>query len=175
MKSKFSKTWNSSKQPRKQRKYIANAPHHLKRKLLGCALDKPLREKHNRRSIEVRKDDEVKIMRGKFSKKQGKVLIIDVKNSRVQIDGINRAKKDGEKAPVWFHPSNLKIIRLDDTDNRRMNKKAKATTATKETKPAESKKDAPIKKLADYKKVDTKETKEDNSKQTKPKEDKNAS
>jgi len=133
MKSLFNKSWNKSKQPRKQRKYIANAPLHLKRKLLGCAHDKPLREKHNRRSIEVRKNDEVKVMRGKFSKKQGKVLIVDVKNTRVQIDGINRAKKDGEKAPVWFHPSSIKIIRLDDTDNRRMNKKAK--TATKETKP----------------------------------------
>ena len=134
MKSKFSSSWNKSKQPRKQRKYIANAPNHLKRKLLGCNLDKPLREKYDRKTIEIRKNDEVKIMRGKFTKKQGKVLIIDTKRTRVQIDGINMAKKDGEKAPVWFHPSNLKIIRLEDSDQKRF-KKNGSTPQPKTAKP----------------------------------------
>ena len=46
MRSKFSKTWNSSKQPRKQIKFRANAPNHIKRTLMGAMLDKSLREKH---------------------------------------------------------------------------------------------------------------------------------
>ena len=120
MKSEFNKSWNSSKQPRKQRKFLANAPNHIKRKLLGATLDKKLREKFGIRSIEVRKGDEVKIMRGKFAKKQGKVGIVDVKHTRVQIDGVQREKKGGEKVETWFHPSNVKIIVLDDSDNRRM-------------------------------------------------------
>lgn len=133
MKSKFSLSWNKSKQPRKQRKFVANAPLHVKRKLLGSPLDKPLKEKHNRKTIEVRKNDEVKVMRGKYAKKQGKVLEVDVRNTRIQIDGITMSKKDGEKAAVWFHPSNIKIIKLDDSDNKRMKKKKvvqKETTKT---------------------------------------------
>jgi len=123
MKSKFSVSWKRSAQPRKQRKYLANAPTHLKRKLLSCNLDKPLREKLKRRNIEVRKNDEVKIMRGKFSKKQGKVLVTDVNKSRLQVDGITIQKKDGEKVGVWFHASNVKIIKLEDSDKKRFKQK----------------------------------------------------
>jgi large subunit ribosomal protein L24 len=125
MKSKFSKTWVASKQPRKQRKYVANAPNHLKRKLMGSSLDKPLREKYGRKTIEVRKGDEVKIMRGKFKGKLGKVGTVDVKNTRIQVDGAQRSKKGGEKVETWFHPSKVKIVGLYLEDSRRM-KKAKS-------------------------------------------------
>ena len=120
MKSEFNKSWNSSKQPRKQVKFRANAPNHIKRTFMGATLDKPLREKYGRRSIEVRKGDEVKIMRGKFKGKQGKVGIVEVKNTRIQIDGIQRVKSGGEKLITWFHPSKVKIIILDDKDSRRL-------------------------------------------------------
>ncbi|MBT3397473.1 50S ribosomal protein L24 [archaeon] len=122
MKSKFNKSWVASKQPRKQRKYVANAPNHLKRKLMGSPLDKPLREKHGRRTIEVRTGDEVKIMRGKFNGKLGKVGKVDVKNTRIQVDGAQRAKKGGEKVETWFHPSKVKIMGLNLEDSRRMKK-----------------------------------------------------
>jgi len=150
MKSKFSSTWNKSTQPRKQRKYIANAPNHLKRKLLSAQLNKPLKEKHKIKSIEVRKNDEVKIMRGKYTKKSGKVSTVDTKNTRVQIEGITIPKKDGETAPVWFHPSNLKITKLDDSDNRRI-KKNKTKEKESPTKQDSKTKDSP--------KVETKKTK----------------
>jgi large subunit ribosomal protein L24 len=120
MKSKFSKTWNSSKQPRKQVKFRANAPNHIKRTFMGATLDKPLREKYGRRNIEVRKGDEVKVMRGKFKGKQGKVGAVDIKNTRVQIDGIQRMKSGGEKLITWFNPSNIKIIILDIEDKKRL-------------------------------------------------------
>jgi large subunit ribosomal protein L24 len=123
MKSEFNKNWNRSVQPRRQRKFLINAPLHIKRKLLSATLDKSLRTKNKRRSIEVRKNDEVVVMSGKFEKKQGKVTKIDVKKTRVQIDGLTIKKKDGEKIPVWFHPSKLKIIKLDDSDNKRLKKK----------------------------------------------------
>jgi large subunit ribosomal protein L24 len=120
MKSEFSKSWNSSKQPRKQVKFRANAPNHIKRTFMGSTLDKELRKKYGRRSIEVRKGDEVKVMRGKFRGKQGKVGVVDVKHVRVQIDGIQRMKTGGEKLETWFHPSNIKIIILDTTDKKRL-------------------------------------------------------
>ncbi len=62
MKRKFSKSWKSSKQPRKQRKYAANAPLHLKRKLLSVNLSKDLRKKYGKRNMMIRKEDVVKIM-----------------------------------------------------------------------------------------------------------------
>ena len=115
MKSEFNKSWSSSKQPRKQRKFRANAPNHIKRTFMGANLDKSLREKYGRKSIAVRKGDTVKIMRGKFNGKQGKVGIVDIKNTRIQIEGVQRAKSiGGEKLITWFHPSKVKIIILND-------------------------------------------------------------
>lgn len=132
MKSEFNKTWNASKQPRKQVKFRANAPNHIKRTFMGSTLDKQLRTKYGMRSIEVRKGDEVKIMRGKFRSKQGKVGTVDVKHTRVQIDGVQRAKKGGEKVETWFHPSNIKIIVLDTNDRKRLkNSKMEVKTEAK--------------------------------------------
>ncbi len=119
MKSKFNKNWNSSVQPRKQRKFLFNAPNHIKRKLLSAHLSKDLRKKYNTRAIEVIKNDEVKIMRGKFTNKMGKVSLIDSKKSRVHIDGIDRTRKDGEKVPIWIHASKILIIKLNDSDKKR--------------------------------------------------------
>ncbi len=130
MKSKFSKSWNSSKQPRKQVKFRVNAPNHIKRTFMGTTLDKPLREKYGRRNIEVRKGDEVKVMRGKFKGKQGKVGSVDVKRTRIQIEGIQRVKAGGEKLITWFHPSNVKIIILDNEDARRLKRGKKVVGET---------------------------------------------
>jgi large subunit ribosomal protein L24 len=141
MKSKFSSSWLGSKQPRKQRKYIANAPNHLKRKLMAATLDKPLREKYGRRSIEIRKGDEAKILRGKFKGKQGKVSFVDVKNSRIQIDGASRSKKGGEKIETWFAASKVKIISLYSEDVRRFKSgKGKIETKVDKVKKTEDKK-----------------------------------
>jgi large subunit ribosomal protein L24 len=138
MKSEFSKTWNSSKQPRKQVKFRANAPNHIKKTFMGATLDKELRKKYGMRNIEVRKGDEVKVMRGRFKGKQGKVGDVEIKNTRIQIDGIQRSKAGGEKLITWFHPSNVKIIILDEKDNRRL-KRSKKVEEKKEVK-------APVKK-----------------------------
>jgi len=134
MKSKFSKSWKRSVQPRKQVKFRANAPHHIKRKLLSSTLDKPLRKTYGRRSIEVRKGDEVKIMRGKFKDKTGKIGKIDLKNTRIQVEGVQRMK-GSEKLETWFSPSKVKIITLEDSDNKRLkSSKQKPGTENKETK-----------------------------------------
>ena len=142
MKAEFNKSWNSSKQPRKQVKFRANAPNHIKRTLMGSTLDKPLREKYGRRNIEVRKGDEVKIMRGKFKGKQGKVGEVDVGNCRIQVNGIQRTKAGGEKLITWFHPSKVKIIILNTDDNRRLKsgKKVEIKETKKEDVKVETKK-----------------------------------
>jgi large subunit ribosomal protein L24 len=120
MKQKFSTHWKASKQPRKQRKYTANAPLHIKRKLLNVNLSKELRKRYGRRNIPIRKGDEIKVMRGKFKNKQGKIIEIDVKNSKIKIDNILTKKRDGSKVNVKIHPSNLQIITLSLEDKKRM-------------------------------------------------------
>jgi large subunit ribosomal protein L24 len=101
---------------------------------MGATLDKILRKKYGVRNIEVRKGDEVKVMRGKFAKKQGKVGKVDVKYTRIQIDGLQRAKKGGEKVETWFHPSNVKIIVLDENDKKRMKRGKKVEEKAPEKK-----------------------------------------
>jgi len=107
---------------------------------MSATLDKALREKHSRRSIEVRKGDEVKVMRGKFAKKQGKVSIVDVKKNRIQIDGLQRSKRAGEKLETWFNPSKVKIINLNTDDSRRLKGSPSKEKSSKETKQKEEEK-----------------------------------
>ncbi len=119
MKKKFSTKWKSSKQPRKQRKYSANAPLHLKKKFVSINLSKELRKKYGKRNVSVRKGDIIRIMRGKFKKEQGKVTEVKLKVSKLVVEGIQVKKKDGSKANIRLQPSNLQIIELNLEDNKR--------------------------------------------------------
>ncbi len=120
MKQKFSTKWKASKQPRKKRKYAANAPLHIKRKLLSVNLSKELRKKYGKRNIIVRKGDNVKIMKGKFKNKHGKIIEANIKNLKLKIEGIMVKKQDGSKVNARIHPSNLQIIELNLEDRKRM-------------------------------------------------------
>jgi len=119
MKQKFSASWVGSKQPRKQRKFRANAPLHLRRKMVSVSLSKELKKKHDKRNFPVRKGDNVSIMRGEFKGKSGKIENVDMKKMKVVIDGIYRTKKDGSKVAVMFEPSNLQIKELVLEDKKR--------------------------------------------------------
>ncbi|MBI2047318.1 50S ribosomal protein L24 [Candidatus Pacearchaeota archaeon] len=123
MKKAFSTQWKGSRQPRKQRKYRAKSPLHIRHRFLSSNLSKELRKRHGRRSIEVRKGDSVRIMRGEFKRKTGKVDRVDLKRTRINIQGIQRAKKDGTKISVWFAPSNLQITELNMDDKERLKSK----------------------------------------------------
>src|SRR3989344_2724324 len=119
MKKAFSTQWKGSKQPRKQRKYRANAPLHIRRKIMSSNLTKELRKKYGTRNISVRKGDSVRIMTGAAKKKTGKVEQVDVKKMKITVEGIHRTKKDGTKIALWFDPSNVQIKELTLTDKKR--------------------------------------------------------
>lgn len=119
MKKKFSRNWRKSKQPRKQRKYRYNAPLHIKQTFMKAHLSKELRKKYNRRSLGLKKGDKVKIMRGQFKKKIGKVDRVDLKKSYVYVTGIEVIKKDGTKTFYPLKPSNLMITELNLDDKKR--------------------------------------------------------
>jgi len=116
MKTKFSSSWKKSKQPRKQRKYRYNAPLHVKQKFVSTHLSKELRKKYKKRNVNLRKGDSVKVMRGQFKNKSGKVDEVDVKKTSVYVEGIETVKRDGTKSRYPIHPSNLIIteVNLDD-------------------------------------------------------------
>jgi large subunit ribosomal protein L24 len=120
MKSIFSITWKRSKQPRKQRKYRYNAPLHTKRNFLSIHLSKELRTKYKKRSIPVRKGDTIKVLRGQFRKKTGKISKVDYNSIKVYIEGIEVIKKDGNKVQYPISPSNLMITTLKLDDKKRI-------------------------------------------------------
>jgi large subunit ribosomal protein L24 len=122
MKRKFSTAWKASSQPRKQRKYAANAPLHLKRKLLSVNLAKDLRKKHGMKNIVLRKGDTVKVMRGKFKGKKGKVNEVKIKLAKIYVEGIQTKKRDGSTVNVPSRASNLQIVELNIEDRKRFGK-----------------------------------------------------
>ena len=134
MKNKFSKHWKSSKQPRKQRKYNANLHLHLKKKLMSVNLSKELRKKYGKRNVPLRKGDTVKIMRGKFESKSGKVTEVKLKTSKVIVEGIQVKKQEGSKVNIKLRPSNLQIIELNLEDKKRLKTEKKAHSDKKEKK-----------------------------------------
>lgn len=118
----FSPKWKSSKSKRKKRKYQARAHLALRHKIMSINLSKELRKQLKRRSIKPRKGDVVRIMRGEFKKKEGKIIKIDLKKYKVYVEGIHKTKKDGTKINVPIHPSNLQIKELNLEDKRRLEK-----------------------------------------------------
>ena len=119
MKTKFSREWIKSKQPRKQRKYRYNAPLHVRQKFLHAHLSKELRKKYSKRSIALRKGDSIKVMRGQFKNKTGRVDEVSVKKTQVYVNGIELVKRDGTKARYPLQPSNLMITELNMDDKLR--------------------------------------------------------
>ena len=125
MKRKFSKMWKSSSQPRKQRKYRAKAPLHIIGEFMNVNLAKPLRAKYGRNE-RLRKGDKIKVMRGKFAKKEGKVSSISLKFGKVYVEGISMKKKDGSNVNVPLKPSKLQITELNLEDKRRFKRLGKS-------------------------------------------------
>ena len=119
VKNSFSTTWKKSTQPRKQRKYRYNAPLHVKQKIMHVHLSPELRKKYGFRNVQIKKGDKVKVLRGKFAKKEGKVEKVTLKQEKVYVTGIEIIKKEGSKLPVPLIHSNLMIIDLDLSDKKR--------------------------------------------------------
>lgn len=116
MKQEWSNKWTGSRQPRKQRKYRANAPMHVLHKLVTANLSPPLRERYKRRSLPVRKGDEVRVMSGSFRGIKGVVERVELKTQGVYIDSVKVKKTDESEVQRPIQASNIQIISptLDD-------------------------------------------------------------
>lgn len=64
------------------------------------------------RSIPVRKDDEVRIVRGKYKGREGKVTQVYRKKWVIHVDRVQRDKSNGASVPIGIHPSNVVVINI---------------------------------------------------------------
>jgi large subunit ribosomal protein L26e len=94
------------------------------------ALSKELQGKHNvrfksftcygmfksrthTRSLPIRKDDEVRIVRDKYKGREGRVTQVYRKKWVIHVDRVQRDKSNGSTASVSIHPSNIVITTIE--------------------------------------------------------------
>lgn len=109
-----------SSKPGKQRKAAYDEAMHERQKRLSVHLSKPLKKELGRRSLEARKNDRVKVMRGKYRGTEGKVISANHKSKMIFVDKIIRKKSDGTEKHVPVQPSNLLMIEADRSDEKRL-------------------------------------------------------
>lgn len=108
-----------SSKPKKQRKKLYAAALHKTGRRCSAHLSKELRKSLGRRSVEIRSNDKVKIVRGSKKGFSGKVLRMNRKKNQIFIEKLNRKKADGSEVPLPIQPSNVLVIELDRSDERR--------------------------------------------------------
>ncbi|WP_297067747.1 50S ribosomal protein L24 [Thermococcus sp.] len=109
----------NTKQPKKQRKFLYRAPLHLRGKFMSAPLSRDLRERYNVRNLPIREGDKVRIVRGDFKGKEGKVMDVDLKRYRIHVEGVTQKKVDGTEVFYPVHPSNVIITDLNLEDEKR--------------------------------------------------------
>lgn len=78
---------------------------------MSAPLSKELRQKYNVRSMPVRKDDEVQVVRGHHKSNQiGKVIQVYRKKFVLHIERIQREKVNGATTHVGIHPSKVSAL-----------------------------------------------------------------
>merc|ERR1712139_267380 len=123
---KFKPTVASSR--RKSRKAHFTAPSSVRRKIMSAHLNKELSNKHHVKSMPIRKDDEVIVVRGSYRGREGKVIQVYRKKYVIHIERVTREKSNGSTVNVGIHPSNVVITKLKLDKDRRAILDRKDTT-----------------------------------------------
>ncbi|MCC6042991.1 MAG: 50S ribosomal protein L24 [Candidatus Verstraetearchaeota archaeon] len=121
-----------TKQPRRQRRFLYQAPNHIRHKLMSAHLSEELKKQYPFRSLPVRTGDVVMVMRGDHKGHTGKVIRLDHEKYRIYIEGLVRKKADGSEVPIPVHPSKVQIIKLnlDDEWRKKIVERRMAAKAT---------------------------------------------
>jgi large subunit ribosomal protein L26e len=85
---------------------------------MSSSLTKELRKKYGIRSIPVRKDDEVLVVRGIHKGQKGKVLQVYRKKWAIYIDKLTKNKADGAPYKIPINASNVMITKLKEKPDR---------------------------------------------------------
>lgn len=131
-----------------ERKRYYTEKKHKRRNRLHVHLSKELRKqlKQKRRALLVRKEDHVRVMRGPGMGKEGRVSRVDLLKRKVYVDGVTVNTARGREVSIALEPSNLLLVSLESTDER---KAIFSESAFKKPKKAEEKKEEP--KAAEHK------------------------
>lgn len=97
---------------RKCRKAHFTAPSSVRRVLMSAPLSTELRTKHNVRSVPVRKDDEIQVVRGTYKGREGKVVQVYRRKWVIHVERITREKVNGQTVNVGINPSKVVITKL---------------------------------------------------------------
>ena len=97
---------------RKSRHAYFNAPSSVRRTMMSAPLSKELREKYNVRSIPIRKDDEVLIVKGSNKGREGKITSVYRLKYVVHIERVVKEKSSSQSVPLGIHPSKVVITKL---------------------------------------------------------------
>jgi large subunit ribosomal protein L24 len=113
-----------SSKPKKTRKRAYTAPKHVKSKTIVGHLSKTLKTELAKRSISLRKGDTVKVMRGSFKGKEGKITKVNREKKKIFIEKVIRKKSDGTEFEVAIDPSKVVVRDIDKSDKKRLKKKS---------------------------------------------------
>ena len=108
-----------TKKPTKQRNLRSNALNHEKGQFMRAMLSDELSKKFGKKNARVIKGDKVKILRGQFKGKSGKVETVNTKTFKVTITDVDLQKTDGTKVKYPIYASNLVIVELNMDDKKR--------------------------------------------------------
>ncbi|KAF1833584.1 ribosomal protein L24 [Decorospora gaudefroyi] len=118
---------------RKSRKAHFGAPSSARRVIMSAPLSKELREKHGVRSIPIRKDDEVTVVRGSNKGREGKVSSVYRLKYCIHVNGIVREKSNGQSVPTPIAPSKVVVTKLKlDKDREQILERKSAGRAEKQ-------------------------------------------
>ena len=104
-----------------ERKRFYNAKNHQKTKRMNVHLSKDLRTKIKKkmRSLTIRRGDRVKVMRGPGKGTEGKVLRSSHAKMKVYVEGLVLRTAKGREILRALQPSNLLLISLEQTKERK--------------------------------------------------------
>jgi large subunit ribosomal protein L26e len=123
---------------RKSRKAHFSAPSSERRVIMSAPLSKELREKHGVRSIPIRKDDEIQVVRGSNKGREGKITSVYRLKYCIHVNGIVREKSNGQSVPIPIAPSKVVItkLKLDKDREQILERKSAGREAKKNKKEA---------------------------------------
>eukprot|EP01018_Ginkgo_biloba_P011542 Gb_05675 [translate_table: standard] len=118
---------------RKSRKAHFSAPSSVRRVLMSAPLSSDLRNKYNVRSVPIRKDDEVQVVRGTYKGREGKVVQVYRRKWVIHIERITREKVNGSTVNVGVNPSKVMVtkLKLDKDRKALLERKGKGRAAEK--------------------------------------------
>jgi large subunit ribosomal protein L24 len=96
---------------RTSRKKQFNLPVHLRKVRVVAKVAKELAEKIGKKRDVVKKGDVIRVLRGDFKTKEGKVIEVDRKEGRLYVDTLVRKNSRGQDVHVPVHASNVMIIK----------------------------------------------------------------